>query len=331
MPRAVVTGATGFVGLNLLRVLCDRGFDVVALHRPSSDLSWLERIGAGDVERRIADVTDAAAVLRAMPAAPDVVFHVAASTNMWSRRNAEQTRINVDGTRHVVRAALERGARRLVHTSSIAAFGIHEGTIDETTPSNARTSWVNYLRTKALGEDEVRAGIADGLDAVIVNPASILGPYDLGSWSRMFRLVHDERLPGVPPGRGSFCHVRDVVDAHVAAAERGRTGENYLLGGADATYLELVQEIGRAADRRVPQKPTPAWVLRSVARAQDWRARLGGRRPVVTPESVELVCRRMTCRSDKAVRELDYRSRPLAAMVEDCYGWMREAGRLASV
>jgi nucleoside-diphosphate-sugar epimerase len=326
--RAVVTGATGFVGLNLVRALRERGIGVIALHRGSSDLSWLDRVAGPSVERRVADVTDAEAVLRAMPDAPDVVFHVAASTNLWSRRNAEQTRINVEGTRHVVRAARARGARRLVHTSSIAAFGIHEGAIDETTPSNARSSWINYLRTKALAEDEVRAGIAAGLDAVVLNPASILGPYDMASWSTLFRLVHQRRLPGVPPGRGSFCHVHDVVDAHLAAAEHGRTGENYLLGGADATYLDLVREIGRLMDRPVPSEPTPAWQLRAIARVHVLRARVSRRRPAITPESAELVCRRMTCRSDKAARELGYRTRPLAAMVADTYGWMREAGRL---
>ncbi len=325
MPTAFVTGSTGFVGLNLVRLLEERGWDVVAFHRPTSDVRWLEGIRA---RRAVGDVGDADSVRSALPEGVDAVFHVAASTNMWSRRNAAQTRTNVDGTRHVAEAALARGARRLIHTSSIAAWGVHDDPVDETTPQRGAESRINYVRTKALAETEVRGAIARGLDAVIVNPSNILGPFDTSGWATMIRLAHAGRLPGAPPGRGSFCHVREVCRAHLTAFERAGTGQNFLLGGTDADYIELVREVCRLAGRRPPSRAMPAWALKTYARAATAVARVTGRRPAVTPESAALVTARLLCSSETAERELGYRPVPLAEMVGDAWSWLRGAGLL---
>jgi nucleoside-diphosphate-sugar epimerase len=323
--RAFVTGAPGFVGLNLVAELIDRGFEVVALHRDGADLRQLSRHG---VRLAAGPITESAAVERAMPERVDAVFHVAGDTNMWSRRNAEQFRANVEGTRNVVRAALARGARRVVHTSSIAAYGIHPDPIDERTPQLGRDSWIHYLRTKALAEDEVRAAVADGLDAVIVNPANVLGPYDERNWARMIRRAATGRLPAVPPGRGSFCHVREVARAHVAALERGRTGENYLLGGADASYLDLVREVCALVGSVAPPRAIAPWKLKTYARFSTWSYPVTGRRPVVTPETAALGSASMVCRDAKAVRELGHRPVPLRDMLADCLAWLRSEGAL---
>jgi dihydroflavonol-4-reductase len=233
-----------------------------------------------------------------MPQAVDAVFHVAGNVALWSRRNGEQTRDNVIGARNMATVALERGAGRFIYTSSIAAFGMHDELIDESTPSNAQSSWINYFRTKALAEQEVLRGVEAGLDAVILNPANIIGPYDLKNWSTLLYLVHNRKLPGVPPGRGSFCHVREVVRAHLAAVEHGRTGENYLL------------------------------VLRLLARMSVLQAGITGRRPMLTPEMAHVLCRDMICSNVKAIRELGYRPAPLEEMLTDCYCWMLAEGRL---
>jgi nucleoside-diphosphate-sugar epimerase len=326
MRTAFITGSTGFLGLNLIEELLDRGgWRLVALHRPSSNLEYLGRF---DVERAEGDITDLDSLRRAIPDGTDAVFHTAANTNMWSPGNEVQTRENVDGTRNVIDAAIDREARRLVHTSSIAAYGPQDGTIDESVPQLGASSWVNYVRTKALSEDEVRRGIARGLDAVVLNPANIMGRYDLQNWSTMIYLAHRRRLRFAPPGIGSFCHAREVARAHVDAVDRGRTGENYLLGGADASYAELLQVIGEVSSAPVPSRTIPAWLLRAMARAASLRSRWTGKRPLLTPEAAALACARMTCRSGKAVDELGYRSTSLEQMVRDCYDWMKEERRL---
>lgn len=326
MPKtAFVTGATGFVGLNLVEQLVLEGWRVVTLHRPSSELKYLRRF---PVEPVVGDVTDPTSLTRGMPRAVDAVFHVAGNTNMWSRRNAEQNRVNIDGTRNVAEAALRAGARRLVLTSSISAYGLHDGRIDETAEQRGGRSWINYQRSKFLGEAEVRHGIARGLDAVILNPASIFGPFDTGSWARLIQLVYTGKLPGVPPGALSFCHAREVARAHIAAVEQGRTGENYLLGGTDATFLQLVQAVGDAIGCKVAQRTTPAVAMIAASRIGNWMSYVTGKPPSITPEMVRMVTRTMYCDSAKAERDLGFRPEPLATMVKDSVDWLRREGFL---
>lgn len=322
---AFVTGGTGFVGLNLIEQLTQQGWRVLALHRPTSNLEYLKRFPA---ERIVGDIDDPESLARGLPENVDAVFHVAGNTNLWSRRNAEQDRVNIDGTRNMVEAALRAGVGRFVHTSSISAYGIHRGRIDETAEQRGGTSWINYQRSKYLGEQEVRKGIAKGLDAVIVNPASIFGPYDTTSWARLIRLIYTEQLPGAAPGALSFCHVREVAKAHIAAAERGRPGENYLLGGTDATLLELVQTVGEVLGCKVPNKTMPVSVMAVLARVDNWLSYLTGKPPTVTPEMVAVVNRRMFCDSAKAERELGFKAVDLRSMVEDSVNWLREEGFL---
>jgi nucleoside-diphosphate-sugar epimerase len=323
MPQtAFVTGATGFVGLNVVEELLRRGWRVTAMHRAGADVGHLRRLGADCV---VGDVTDAISVERAIPQAVEAVFHVAGDTGLWSGNNAAQDRVNIEGTRNTVAAALVRRARRFVHTSTISVYGMQDGRLDERSPQLGRESSINYQRSKYFAEREVRAGIARGLDAVILNPAGIIGAYDTRNYARLFRLVATGRLPGVPPGALSFCHAREVARAHVAAAERGRTGENYILGGTDATLLELVREIGAALGKAVPQRPTPAWLLRAVGALGALRGALTGRAPEITPEVVRMGLRSFTCDCAKAARELGFRVVPLRDMVADCAAWMAAA------
>ena len=329
VPRtAFVTGATGFVGLNLVEELLAQGWRVIALHRKDSDLKYLRRLPA---VRAVGDVTDAASVRRAMPQDVDAVFHVAGDTGLWSQRDAEQERINVGGTRNVVGAALERRARRFVHTSSISAYGLHRIRIDEGAEQRGASSRVGYERSKFRAEEAVRAGIERGLDAVILNPAGIVGRYDTRGYARFVTLVASGRLPGVPPGSRSLCCARDVARAHIAAAERGRKGENYLLGGTDASYLDLVREIGAALGRRVPSRPTPAWALRALGAFGALQSALTGKRPTLTPEVVRMVTADVTCDCTKAMAELGYRAVPLGEMVRECVDWLAAEGLLPGV
>jgi dihydroflavonol-4-reductase len=322
---AFVTGSTGFVGLNLIERLTQQQWRVLALHRPNSELKYLKRF---PVESVVGDINDPDSLVRGIPKGVDAVFHVAGNTSLWSQRNAEQDRVNIDGTRNMVNAALRANAGRFVLTSSIAAYGVHKGRIDETAVQRGRTSWVNYQRSKYLGEEEVRKGVAGGLDAVIVNPASVFGPYDTGSWARLIRLIYTDRLPGIAPGALSFCHVHEVAKAHIAAAERGRCGENYLLGGTDATFLQLVQTIGEVLGRKVASKTTPAAAMVVVSRVGNWLSYLTGKPPTLTPEMVVMVSRHMFCQSTKAERELGFRTASLRSMVQDSVNWLRQEGFL---
>jgi nucleoside-diphosphate-sugar epimerase len=326
MPTAFVTGGTGFVGRHLVEQLVADGWAVVALHRPSSDTAALAALG---VQLHEGTLHDARGLAAGIPEGCDAVFHLAANTTIWRRREAEQLRDNVDGTRNVARAALARGARRLVHASSIAAFGDQPGRIDETTPKTGRESWVPYMRSKHLGEEEVLDAISDGLDATIVNPTHILGPYDRGTWARMIRMVHDGSLPGVPSGVGAFADAREVARALRAAADRGATGENYLLAGPHASFLQVVTTIGEILDKPVPKKTTADWVLRLAGWGSDRWSRFTGTEPSITPEGVVHVLAHLDVDDSKAQQQLGYRHTDLRTLLVDTASWMRETGALS--
>lgn len=322
---AFVTGATGFVGLNLVQRLMTEGWDVTALHRPTSDLKFLNRFGP---RLAVGEITDRASLLAAIPQGTDTLFHVAGNTSMWRKLDAEQTRDNVDGTRHVVEAAKAKGVRRLIVTSSISAYGPVSGEVTETTPSQADRSPVNYERTKWQAQEIARAAVADGLEVVIMQPGAIMGPYDIGTWSRMFLMVRDGKLPGVPPAQLSFAHVREIVGAHIAAADKGENGGQYLLAGENSTMLDLVTEIGLLLGKSTPKKPLPLGLMRVAAAVGGIASAITGKEPSMTGEMVEAFSHPMTTKSEKAQRELGYKIVPLKEMVKDCYDWMVAEGRI---
>ncbi len=322
---AFVTGATGFLGLNLVSLLTEQGWKVTALHRPSSDLTYLKRFPVTLAE---GEIEEAASLDRAMPEGLDAVFHVAGDVSFWSGHRARQLRTNVEGTRNMAEAARRKGAKRFIHTSTVAVYGQQPGVFDESAPHLGRTSPIGYLHTKALAEEEVRKAVGEGLDAVLLNPANIVGPYDLSNWSRLFRLVAEDKLPGVPPGRAPFCHVAEVAKAHLAAFERGRTGENYILGGTEATYVEAFAAVGRLLGHPVPSKPIPAFALALAGRLGEMASRLTHREPDLTPEMATLLSSAILCRSDKAARALGFQSVALDVMFEDCYRWMVAEGMI---
>jgi len=322
---AFVTGGTGFVGLNLVKELMIRGWDVTALHRPSSDLKLLKRFRP---KLAVGALTDSAALMAAIPQGTDTIFHVAGNTNMWRGGDAEQTRDNVDGTRHVVQAALAKGVRRLVVTSSISAYGMVSGEIDEQTPSLAANSHVNYQKTKWQAQEIARAALPKGLQVVIMQPGAIMGPYDVGTWSRLFLMVRDDKLPGVPASMLTFTHVREVIAAHIAAADKGENGGVYLLGGENKSMLELVREIAVLVGKPAPTKVMSTAMLRIAAGVGGLASRFTGKPPPITPEMVETISKSVSTKSAKAQRELGYRIVPLKEMVKDCYDWMVAEGRI---
>ena len=325
-PRsAFVTGGTGFVGLNLIEQLVAQGWAVTALHRPTSDLRAIRRF---PVRLAAGDLLDPASLRHAIPEGVDALFHVAADTSVWSKHDKRQTRINVEGTRNVVEAALATGVRRMVHTSTWNTYGLEQGEISEGSPQQGGRSWINYDRTKFQAEEAVRESVARGLDAVIMNPAHLIGRYDRRGWARLIIAAHGRWLPGVPPGAGTFCHAAEVALAHIAAALRGRTGQNYLLSGQDASFVELFRVINRVTGSSVPLRPLPAWLFRLSARANVALAGVTGREPEATPEGVAIVIARARVASRRAEQELGYRPAALHTMIDDSYRWLRAEGLL---
>jgi nucleoside-diphosphate-sugar epimerase len=320
---AFVTGATGFLGQNLAERLVAAGWAVTAFHRPGAALGVLPSL---PISLASGELLETRALVATMPKGVDAVFHLAGDTSMWRGQRVRQARVNVEGTRNALAAAFGAGALRFVHVSTWATYDLSRGEVDETTPQIGGRSTIGYVKTKYLGELLVRAAGERGLDAVIVNPAHIVGRYDRHNWARLIVMAATGRLPGVPPGSGSFAHGAAVADALIGAAERGRRGENYLIGGADAGFLDLVGEVGRLVGRRVPRRTTPAPLLRLAGWFGGLQGALTGREPAVTPEGVAMALTHARIVSTKAERELGYRPAPLSVMVEDSVRWLKAEG-----
>ncbi|WP_441000005.1 SDR family oxidoreductase [Fodinibius sp. SL11] len=319
--RSFVTGGTGFIGINLVKQLVERGWDVTTLHRPTSDISKLKQLPVQLVE---GSITDLASLQKAIPNNTEVVFHLAGDTNMWSQKNERQTEINVGGTRNMIQVSAGKNVSTFIHTSSVSAWGMINGTISEETPQQGEDSWVNYERTKWLSEREALKARDHNIKVVIMNPAMVVGPHDANNWGRLFFALRDDNLPGVTRGNMSVAHVEEVAKAHISAVEKGKDGERYILGGQNCTFAEFVSVIGKISNISAQPKVIPEFILKLVAYLQAGISFFTGKEPDLTPELAKLMTRNVIYSSEKAKRELGYHIPSVETSVQDCYDWLKK-------
>lgn len=320
---AFVTGGTGFLGRHLAEQLTAAGWQITCLHRTGSDTSALVALGARLATGSLLDRDE---VDRAVPDGVDTVFHVAGNTSTWARHASEQLRDNVEGTASVLAAAQAAGVRRFVHVSTWNVYDLASGEISEASPKTGGSAKDTYTRSKTVAEE--LALDADRLEVIVVNPSHILGRYDRGNWARMVTMVDRGKVPGIPPGAGSFCWAPEVARTLIAAAERGRPGTNYLLGGTDASFLDVFRGIGALLHKPVPRRTVPKAAIHLVARLQTAVASVTGKEPDLTPTSARMVTQHPRIRSTKAIEELGYRTVPLDVMLRDVVTWLRSEGLL---
>lgn len=321
----VVTGASGHIGANLVRELLRRGRTVrVMVHRDTRALEGL------DVERVTADLLDFDTLLQAFSGA-DLVFHLAARISIAGDDGGLVTRTNVEGTRNVVSACRQCGVRRLVHFSSIHALQQKplSQPIDEARPRVGQGAYA-YDRSKARAEKEALAGNGRELKVVVVNPTGIIGRCDfkVSDMGQVFLDLYHRRLQGLVNGGFTWVDVRDVASSVIRAAEVGRPGESYLLGGNWMSIRGLARIVEKVTGVRAPLFTAPMWVARMGAPLVLLAARLTGTRPLITPEAMGALRANRRVDSGKAAEELGHRPRPVRESVEDIYAWFRSRGML---
>ncbi len=329
--KAFVTGATGLVGTHIVHQLEREGWDIVALHRASSDISELKKCRR--VRCAVGDVTDPDSLRRAMPEGVDAVFHAAGSVgNLPRSREGLRYEINQAGTRNVVTVCREKKAGRLLYTSTILSYDFRDGR--RVTEDAAPNDWCRdpYIHSKRLGDVEVEKGIEAGLDAVFLHPTVIFGAYDKEAWSKMFlEIQRGLPLPFAPPGGASVCHAAKVGEGHVAAFHRGGRGRHYILSGPDATWLHVAQTIGRILRRPGPKMRLPTPLFKAYGRTEYLVSSLLKREPMLSPHSIYLLSISVYSDSSRAERDLGYRSSSLETMLRDCHQWMVATGRLPAL
>lgn len=325
MKNAFVTGATGFIGLNLIERLLENQWTVTALHLPGENLKYLSRF---DVTPAAGNILDYPGLLNVVSEDLDVIFHLAGDTSTWKKEASRQYNVNVNGTINMCNVALEKKISRFVLTSSSSAYGVHNTQISEETTSNALSTGMSYHETKYLAELELKKALDRGLDAVTVNPCNIIGPYDFRNWSQLIINVCQGRMPGYPPGSGTFAHVRDISNAHIAAAEKGRTGENYLLGGIKASFKDVIDEISNVTGIPLSLKAISKNKLKIAMVLSSAKAIFTRQEPFLSyPKYMRLVGN-LSCDNSKATKELGFKTASISEMVADCYQWLKLEGYL---
>jgi dihydroflavonol-4-reductase len=260
------------------------------------------------------------------------LFHVAADYRLWAPDLEEIVRNNLAATRVVMEAAREAGVRRIVYTSSVATLKPDPaGPADETRAATPEQAVGAYKRSKVVAERLVEAMVREGLPAVIVNPSTPIGPRDVRPTptGRIIVEAASGRMPAYLDSGLNLVHVDDVAQGHLLAEERGRIGERYILGGQDVTLGGMLAVIARLLGRKPPKVALPRRALFPLAHANELLARLTGKEPFLTVDSLRMAAHHMYFSSAKAEAELGYRARPYEQAVADALDWFRAAGMIA--
>jgi len=321
----LVTGGTGLVGNNVVRRLLEQGWRVRVLMRPRQE----------GIDRSLADLPvdvwagrleDTASLEQAV-AGTDLVIHSAAVVHCGWRQRAAMHRVNVEGTARLALATRRAGAR-LVHVSSVDALGLRADgrPADEETPPGGMVE-CPYVVTKRDAEAAVLAEVDRGLDAVIVNPVYMIGPWDWKpSSGRMLLEVGSGKGLLAPPGANDFVDVRDVVAGIESAAARGQAGRRYILGGHPLTYLEAWQIFAEVTGRRPPLGNAPPLAVRTAGWFGDLAAAVLRREPPVNSAAAGMSMLKHNFSCQRAIRELGYQFRPFAETVADAWVWFCNHG-----
>jgi len=327
----LVTGGTGFVGSHLVRVLLERGEEVRCLTRRASRLDNLKDLS---VEFVTGDLRDLDSLGKAVKGC-NVVYHCAADYRLWCKDPADMYAANVKGSNNVMQASFDEGVERVVYTSTVGCLGLnHNGTpANEDTPVTVQDMIGHYKRSKFLAEEIVRDWGKKGLPVVIVNPSTPVGELDIKP-TPTGKIIVDflrGKMFGYVDTGMNLIDVRDCAEGHVLAAEKGRVGERYILGGRNLTLKEMFDALASVTEIASPKMKVPHWVAETYARLENfWSIDVARREPDVPLESVKMSRHKMWFDASKAVRELGLRRSSIEGALERAVRWFEANGYIKS-
>lgn len=329
MSTVAVTGATGFIGSAVVRKLVERGRKVRALVEPGASMKNLELL-AGSIERVTVDVCDRLAMERALSGC-QTLYHLAAIYRTWLPNPSIIYRVNLEGTTTTLLAAKKAGVERIVYTSSIAAIGLREDgrPSDETVEFNLWDIANDYILTKHLSERIAMNFARDGLPVVIVNPGFPFGPGDTGPTptGKILLSLLKGQVPGVGPGGFSAIDVDDVAEGHLAAEQKGRIGERYILANHNVTLKEFFELACSIAGIKPPTLPMPKAVSLAIALGMElWADHVSQKEPPATYKALLYAQKNVFFDNTKARTELGLPQTPLEHSIERAIKWFRDNG-----
>lgn len=320
----VVTGATGLLGNALVRELLSRGADVKVFVRKTSDTNCFNNC---EVEKLYGDVLDLDSLIKAFKNAENI-YHLASEISIMPGPNKNLREVNLTGVRNVIEACFQCGIKRLIYTSSIHAFKETGNTpvIDESIPFDPLSPMGEYSRTKALASLAVNEAVKKGLDAVVVCPTAIIGPYDykISNMGSLFINYCSKKQKLILDGAYDFVDARDVAIGHILAAEKGKKGETYILSGQRLTLPELMSLLEDLTGIPSPKHKLPHWLAFAVAFVTPVYYILSRTRPVFTPYSLKTIKGNSNISHRKATEELGYYPRPIRDTIEDNLKWFKD-------
>lgn len=327
---SLVTGASGFLGSHVARLLVAKGSHVRVLARPASRLEALSGL---EVERATGDLRDSSSLDPALQGVQRV-FHVAADYRLWARNPQEIYQSNLEGTRNLLLASRRAGIERFVHTSTVGTISVpsHSWLPNEGTAARLDQMIGHYKRSKFLAEQEALRAAREGLPVVIVNPTTPVGP---GDWKptptgRMIVDFLNGRTPAYVDSGLNIVAVEDVAEGHWLAAERGRIGERYLLGGENLTLQEIFRILARASGRPAPRWQIPHALALAAAYADTVISKIAGREPRIPLEGVRMARHKMFVDCSKAIRELGFHAGSAESALGRAARWYMDHGYVAA-
>jgi dihydroflavonol-4-reductase len=325
--RAFVTGATGFLGAHVARVLAELGAELRLLVRSTSDLRNVEGLRA---DRVTGDLRSPASLERAISGC-DTVFHVAADYRLWVRDPEQMYRSNVEGTRAVLDAARKSGVRKVVYTSSVATLGftLAGSPADEESPVTLADMIGHYKRSKFMAEQVAIEAGRSGQHVVVVNPSTPVGEMDIKP-TPTGRIIVDflkKRFPAYVDTGLNLVDATECARGHVLALEKGRSGERYILGGENLTLKEILDKLGAITGLPSPRVKVPYFVALATGVVDEvFTGRIRGKEPRATIDAVRMGRKKMFVSSAKAERELGWQIVPVDGALRRAAAWFQAKG-----
>jgi dihydroflavonol-4-reductase len=327
MKKIFITGTTGFVGANLLRLLLQQGYSIKALVRPNSNLDNLKNL---DIELIKSDLNDPNLWQKMTDC--QYLFHVAAHYSLWQKDKELLYQNNVLGTRNILAAAQKAGIERTVYTSSVAAIGVGENPVNETHQSPVEELVGHYKKSKYFAEQEAIKAAKKGQNIVIVNPSSPIGPWDIKptpTGDIILRFLRRQMPAYIDTGL-NFIDVRDVAMGHLLALEKGKSGHRYILGNQNLSLKQVLDQLTEITGIPAPKNSIPSWIPFTVAWVDEKILAPLGKTPSVPLDGVRMAQHRMYYDASTAVSELGLPQTPINIALKDAVEWFISHGYVNS-